>query len=269
MMRTMSEDGIRSVSVPPGWQGTLALGSGIVAYHGPGLSADLHRHDAIQAIWSFGGDLRLAVGQDLWVVRAAIVPTRVPHAILASSGETVIALVEPRGTRGVMLDRFAQDHLGRDVSTLTGPGSPPPRDDATSLIEWSARAIGSFTPGTMTLVRSDMRSEVVGAMRYVDGLEDGVPRLADASRFVGLSTRQLSRSFSSEVGMPFQRYVLWSRLRRAARVVQRGGDLTMAAHTAGFSDSAHFSRVFRSTFGLPPSSVLPVLEIIDLDDSGW
>ncbi|MEN8238386.1 MAG: AraC family transcriptional regulator [Actinomycetota bacterium] len=268
MMRTMSGDGIRSVSVPSGWEGTLALGAGIVAYHGPGLTADLHRHDAIQAIWSFGGDLRLAVGQDLWAMRAAIVPKGVPHAILASSGEMVIALVEPTGARGVMLDRFAQDHQGCDVSTLVDPGSPPPRDDAASLIEWSTRAIGQFTPGTTTSIRSDMRSEVVGAMRYIDGLEEGVPRLSDASRFVGLSTRQLSRSFSSEVGMPFQRYVLWSRLRRAARVVQRGGDLTMAAHNAGFSDSAHFSRVFRSTFGLPPSSVLPVLEIIDLEGSG-
>jgi AraC family transcriptional regulator len=31
--------------------------------------------------------------------------------------------------------------------------------------------------------------------------------------------------------------------------------LTQAAHAAGFADSAHFSRVFRRTFGLPATTL--------------
>ena len=34
------------------WSGMVALGSGIVVYIGPGATADLHRHDAIQIVWS-------------------------------------------------------------------------------------------------------------------------------------------------------------------------------------------------------------------------
>ncbi|RIH93508.1 AraC family transcriptional regulator [Meiothermus granaticius] len=34
-----------------------------------------------------------------------------------------------------------------------------------------------------------------------------------------------------------------------------GVSLTEAAHTAGFADSAHLSRVYRATFGLKPSPV--------------
>lgn len=33
----------------------------------------------------------------------------------------------------------------------------------------------------------------------------------------------------------------------------RGSSLTEAAHVAGFADSAHLSRTFRSMFGIAPS----------------
>ena len=56
--------------------------------------------------------------------------------------------------------------------------------------------------------------------------------------------------------MPFRRYVLWMRLRLAAQEVSAGANLTRAAISAGFADSAHLSRVFRQTFGLPPSALL-------------
>ncbi|MCO7552415.1 MULTISPECIES: helix-turn-helix domain-containing protein [Pseudomonadaceae] len=42
----------------------------------------------------------------------------------------------------------------------------------------------------------------------------------------------------------------------ALQLITAGQSLTGAAHAAGFSDSAHFSRTFRSLFGLDPSSAL-------------
>lgn len=37
--------------------------------------------------------------------------------------------------------------------------------------------------------------------------------------------------------------------------VARGDNMTKAAHRAGFSDLAHMSRTFRSTFGVVPSEL--------------
>ena len=107
-------------------------------------------------------------------------------------------------------------------------------------------------------------------MRYVDEHLDGSLRLEDIAQHVGLSPRQLRRDIADQLGMPFRRYVLWRRLRRAVLAVRRGDDLTTAAATAGFADSAHFSRVFRSLFGLTPSEVLPLLDVshAELDAMG-
>ncbi len=61
--------------------------------------------------------------------------------------------------------------------------------------------------------------------------------------------------FSEQVGIPFRRFVLWLRLRRAAEHAWRTQSLTEAAHAAGFSDLAHFSRVCRATFGVAPTGL--------------
>ncbi|MBV9228376.1 MAG: AraC family transcriptional regulator [Chloroflexi bacterium] len=47
----------------------------------------------------------------------------------------------------------------------------------------------------------------------------------------------------------------WQRLLVALRTSASGASLTEAAHAAGFADSAHLTRVFRTTFGLPPSRI--------------
>jgi AraC-like DNA-binding protein len=70
-----------------------------------------------------------------------------------------------------------------------------------------------------------------------------------------LSPSRLSHLFSSEIGIPLRRYVLWRRLIRAASAVQNGASWTEAAHAGGFSDSSHMNRTFRRMFGLAPTDV--------------
>ena len=48
---------------------------------------------------------------------------------------------------------------------------------------------------------------------------------------------------------------MWVRFRNAAQILGEGGNLTDAAHSAGFYDSAHFNHAFKRAFGLGPSVV--------------
>ena len=71
-----------------------------------------------------------------------------------------------------------------------------------------------------------------------------------------LSPSRLSHLFKTEVGISIRKYILWSRLQRANKHFLRGNTLTQSAHLAGFSDVAHFTRTFVSTFGMSPSQLL-------------
>ena len=73
---------------------------------------------------------------------------------------------------------------------------------------------------------------------------------------VGLSEPRLAQLFKDTLGVPIRRYRQWHRLFVTAVGVTRGLSLTAAALEAGFTDSAHFSRTFRSILGMPPSALL-------------
>ncbi|MCP3097835.1 AraC family transcriptional regulator [Myxococcus sp. K15C18031901] len=85
---------------------------------------------------------------------------------------------------------------------------------------------------------------------------DGEP--ADAvrvARRVGASTSLVEHRFRDQVGVPMGAFRAWHRMQAATALALGGRSLTEVAHTAGFYDSAHFSRLFRGMFGLPPSKV--------------
>ena len=70
--------------------------------------------------------------------------------------------------------------------------------------------------------------------------------LAELARAVHRSPSRLAHRFREATGVPVRRFILWRRLRAAAESAMRGSSLTEAAHAAGFADSAHLSRTFRS-----------------------
>ena len=72
---------------------------------------------------------------------------------------------------------------------------------------------------------------------------------------VFLSATRFTHLFKDETGVPIRRYRQWLRFRQAIQQITSGETMTAAAMQAGFTDSAHFSRAFRSMFGLKPSVV--------------
>ena len=79
--------------------------------------------------------------------------------------------------------------------------------------------------------------------------------LADAARLVGLSSGRARHLFVEQTGLPFRTWLLWLRLQKAIEGYAQGKALTDAALDAGFSDSAHFSRTFRTMFGITADSL--------------
>lgn len=242
------------------WDGALVLGSGVVVYDGPGASADRHAHDAVQLVMGVEEIVELRTRAGRVHRRVGMIPSRVEHALIAS-GRTILVLVEPAGSVGSAVSRFAADHADVELADRLADLSAPPSGDPERVVAWSRYVLEQLTGVSCAMDLGSGRPEVQRLVRYVDENLDGSPLLNDIAELVGLSPRHLSRAVAEQIGMPFRRYVLWRRLRRAVLAVREGHDLTTAAATAGFADSAHFSRVFRKLFGLTPSEVLPLLEV--------
>lgn len=247
-------------STAPPWTGRLVLAPGLVLYLGSGGSADRHVHHAVQFVWADHGKAVVTLADGRMEVGATLVPARVAHALQANGHQLALMLVDAHGARGTELDRRAHELLGEDLSTRLSHVPFPPLDLSLAAAESWCRDVLLALGVESTDIEAPSRT-TRRAIAYIEQALDGVPRIADAAAFASTSSSRLSHRFSDEVGLPFRRFILWTRIKRAVEVARRGGDLTEAALAAGFSDAAHLSRTFRAMFGLSPSLVLPFVEL--------
>jgi AraC-like DNA-binding protein len=68
-----------------------------------------------------------------------------------------------------------------------------------------------------------------------------------------LGRTQAMRAFKAATGMTFREFKRWTALCAATRQIAEGQLVRTAAMDAGFSDTAHLTRTFRTVFGTTPS----------------
>lgn len=231
----------------------MGLAPGRIYYRGEIGAAGTHTHHAVQLLVARDTDLVLrgADGTD-HSCRAALIPANTAHAIVQGAADGLLALIDPVSSLGRLLDRGE----GRSASAAQWrlDPYPLPPGDASSTDAIDA-VIRSAARGEIPTARP-RHPAVVEAVKLVPALLPGRVALDEVARAVHLSPSRLSHLFRQELGLPFRAYVRWERLRTALLLLSSGGSLTQAAHEAGFADSSHLTRVFRSMFGLAPSELL-------------
>jgi AraC-like DNA-binding protein len=245
---------------PAHWRGRTFLAPGLILYSGRVGAADEHAHHALQLLWCVDGLLELEVAGERLRAEAVLLPAGVPHAIRTGGGRIALALIEPQGPRGVALDSAAHQQSSYDVGAqLTGMPDPTGVRDVRQALAWCDTVLSQLG---WRGERPSPSVPVQQALAHIESHPLTDLRLGDVAAAACLSPSRLTHSFTQEVGIPFRRYVLWVKVKRAVEAVGRGCDLTRAAAEAGFSDSAHLSRVIRANFGVPPSSLVNGLTLI-------
>jgi AraC-like DNA-binding protein len=91
------------------------------------------------------------------------------------------------------------------------------------------------------------------ARQFLDAERTRVVRSTELEAITGLTRFDLCRQFRILFGTSPHRYLLMRRLAFARDRIHRDRPLVEVACDAGFADQAHFTRVFRSAFGLTPA----------------
>lgn len=134
-----------------------------------------------------------------------------------------------------------------DVDTLL---EPMQRDQIAFLLAEGLLALDQ-SAGMSKTIRID--STAVGlAQDYLDANRDRVVRSEELERVTHHDRFSLARQFRATLGTSPYRYLTMRRLDRAQNAILQGHSLADAAAFAGFSDQAHMTRRFASTFGIPP-----------------
>jgi AraC-like DNA-binding protein len=91
------------------------------------------------------------------------------------------------------------------------------------------------------------------ARQFLEAERTRVVHSAELEAITGLTRYDLCRQFRTLLGTSPHRYLLMRRLEFARDRIHHGRPLTEVACDAGFADQAHFTRVFKSAFGLTPA----------------
>jgi AraC family transcriptional regulator len=228
----------------------------------------LHAHYAIQIAFCSEPGIRFRPSDAAaWTAYgAALIPSRQPHAMDATSGPySAVLLVEPETREGrALAERYARerdlrdgiaalpdDALGETVPALFAAWrAERSTDDVTAAAREVVRALtGGVTPTAV----SDAR--ILRAVAYVRAHLERPLTLEEVAGEACLSPSRFRHLFVEETGMALRPYILWRRFIRAWELLTAGAPISAAAHAAGFADAAHFTRTSRSMFGIPPSAL--------------
>ena len=113
-------------------------------------------------------------------------------------------------------------------------------------------AIGVTDSGVQVFdYRGAVHASVPG--QFLDAEKTRVVHSRELESITGLTRYDLARQFRIRFGTSPYRYLLMRRLEFARERIHRERPLAEVALDAGFADQAHFTRAFRSAFGLTPA----------------
>jgi AraC-like DNA-binding protein len=241
----------------------MAIAQGVSVWvleapHGFGDAA-VHAHHAIQITASLSGELALSTEGETLREPILAVKADAPHRFEAH-GLLAFLFVEPESQMGKALTmRLFGERLlvaldSAQTAGLFTPFAATFEDDLgkDELLRLGRAIVEQLVPGTQGRLPDPRIQKIID---YASANLDEPLSLETASRGIYLSPSRLRHLFVEQTGLAFKTYVLWLRLVRAVQSYSEGCSLTEAAHEAGFSDSAHFSRIFKRTFGLPATTL--------------
>ena len=219
---------------------------------------DFHAHHAIQITLALEGDFELRTAGQSLTGPAVAVASDARH-VFRARGMAAFLFVEPESKAGRAL---AAGFGGDALSALPNPALADHFAGLATAFRAGAADAELVRHGEAILAALTAPEEASPADRRVEAMIayaganlDSPVSLADAAGAACLSPSRARHLFVAQTGLPFRAFVLWLRIQRAVELYAAGATLTEAAHEAGFADSAHLSRTFRRTFGLPAAAL--------------
>jgi len=175
-----------------------------------------------------------------------------PDMLQAALGGRPLPFIEDGRTKDQTLIRIIAsllEDLSSPVDELHWQGT---------LIDLADR-LEALDSGPVEPRRPDIEA-VARACEYIQDQLCETVTMEALEAVTGRSRWNLARDFRALLGTSPYRYVTMRRLDAARIAIANGTPLALAAHGTGFADQAHFTRQFKSAFGVTPKVWLGILD---------
>jgi len=188
--------------------------------------------------------------------RCAIIPAGYKHQLNANGNIVACLIMEKNSNEFVNFKR----HFSLHESSITSIADvkwiecfQKIYQEKPSKIETKQLLNQLFSADSMPNQSIDPRIDSI--MQFIQNNPDSNHSQEYLASSVGLSASRFRHLFRQHSDIPFRRYRMWRRILSAMDTLHKVDNPTYAAMEAGFTDSSHFNRCFRDTFGVNPSLV--------------
>ncbi|MBL8018038.1 MAG: helix-turn-helix transcriptional regulator [Leptospirales bacterium] len=237
----------------------FSIWNDIAAYRGPSFATSRHSHFFAQICLASEKPLRLRGRNGVWKeYRVAYIPsgisheterTEFPFTIILMDPLTIGArifqdLILPTGEPAIDVSDYpGMEEFGRINEALVQPNR-----------ETRWKVLQMLDPFMLSVSQATIDERIRSSIEYVSSSDDQIS-LTDVAKRSGLSAGRFRHLFREQTGIAYSGYRLWIKTRKAILFLAERPDLISAALEGGFSDQAHFSRIFRRSFGMAPSEL--------------
>lgn len=243
----------------------LTLWQGHALFIGHTLDTSPHQHYAMQISVGLERPFRLLSDDNWQEYRAIFINSNHSHQLVAEGWQMVL-LVDPT------LSSIQHIHTDQPVQPIKFDALSPILETLYTTIQTeSCEQIAASCNQILTQVGGTAVVPCVSDPRIQQALsfmsEQPLKKVSTAAiaKAVFLSEGRFSHLFKEQMHIPIRRYLLWLRLMDAIENIVNGELFTIAAHEAGFADSAHLSRTFRAMFGLTLSDLFKNSQFIQVN----
>ena len=235
----------------------------MILYVGGSFDTVSHQHHAGQICIGLSKPIRLinSQGKDE-IFKSVFIPANTPHQLIAKETDFATLFLDIQSADYEMLMKYNHEDPTQQFIPLAL--SSELISDLTAICQETDKNIKPRNIINKMMnelieersIVSHLDPRIATVIQQLDSHTECQVPLEKLAASVYLSPSRLLNLFKAQIGTPIRRYSLWRRIQVAMEHAVKYNSLTEGAHYAGFTDSAHFSRVFKEMYGINPSGII-------------
>lgn len=236
----------------------LTLGIDRALYQGELPATGWHRHAAPVLLIGLSGRFAIHLAGRSEHCHSALIDAGIEHVFDPCGERVALMYLEPDSMEARCLRTIFRQEGPVIFDPALRPGSRSTFERHLAAFEMQSLLRFSYSEA------APLDERVVRSLQPLRMGRDTPLGREGAAASVRLSASRFNHLFREEMGVSFRSYRIWTQVRTAMMGLHPNGRLTDAALHGAFSDSSHFSRIFRQTFGMTPSTVLKPLKEVNV-----
>ncbi|MHA4809989.1 helix-turn-helix domain-containing protein [Flavitalea flava] len=212
----------------------------------------MHYHQCFQIVVSLRNTFDSVIdGRAYQGLNGFFVNQYITHACQAKDTEALVYFIDAESYQGRQLKEMLDGKPFIPIDAI----ADITHTDMTDMVLFAEDLLNRLLPGLSSQPRIDDR--IREALAYIDDRLENPLVLDEVAGRVFLSAERFRHLFARETRVSFSQYVLWKRIKQVIfQVLQNGLPMSTASIQNGFTDQAHFTRMFRRTFGVSAKQLL-------------